>query len=327
MMLGQTYARLGDKASAERAAAKAEAAGRTDPVVLRGLSFLYGDILGEPGRAAAYEAQYAVLAPQDRGAWTRASKLALAARMYPEALAAAKKALAENRYDEDAYFNLAQVHLVTLDFSAALKVLEDGRRSFDKSAQLELAYGVALYGQRRFPEAFTSFLRTIELAPDVQQPYVFLGRILEHAGDRLTIVTARFADYEKRHPESALGYLLHGRALAVQLPPTGYPPLAEQAQALVERAVAFDDKNAEAHYELGCLLERKRDFANAAKHLEQSVALSVKLPEAHYHLSRVYERLGRRDDAASQRALHAKLAAEQRHGRDASMPPPDPRLE
>lgn len=327
MMLAQTYGRRKNTALAAAAATKAEKAGAADPIVLQGLSFLYSEITPDPARAAGYEARYAELTPSDRTSWPRASRLYLAAHRYPEAQAAAEKALTQNPYDEDSYFNLAQVHLVRLDFPGAVTVLEDGRKSFDKSAQLELAYGVALYGQRRFPEAVTAFLRTMDLAPDVQQPYTFLGKILEHAGDRLPELVRRFTFYQQQHPDVALGYLLHGKAIAVQLPPTGYPPQAEEAQTLVEKALALDDKSAEAHYELGCLLERKRDFAAAATQLERSVALDEKLAEAHYHLARVYDRLDRREEAAAQRTLHEKLTANTRRtGMETSMPPLNPTM-
>lgn len=324
MMLAQTYARRNHAALAATAAAQAEKNAPADPVVLRGLSFLYSEIIPDPARAAAFEARYAVLSPADHASWARASRLYLAARQYPEAQAAAEKALAQNPYDEDSYFRLAQVHLVRLDFPGAVKVLEDGRKSFDKSAQLELAYGVALYGQRRFPEAVTAFLRTTDLAPAVPQPYIFLGKILEHAGDRLPDIVRRFTLYQQQHPDVAVGYLLHGKALAAQLPPTGYPPQAEEAQSLIEKALALDGKSAEAHYELGCLFERKRDFPAAAAQLERALSLDEKLAEAHYHLARVYDRLGRPDAAAAQRALHEKLTANTRRtGMETAVPVPN----
>ena len=107
-------------------------------------------------------------------------------------------ALKLNPYSEDSYFRLSQAYLVQLDYDHAIAVLQSARKTFDKSAQIELALGVAYYGQRKFPEAVEQFLRTIRIAPDVPQPYVFLDRMLDHAGDRLNEITALMAEFENR---------------------------------------------------------------------------------------------------------------------------------
>ena len=76
---------------------------------------------------------------------------------------------------------------------------------------------------------------------------------------------------------------------------------------LLEHARSLDGNQAETHYQIGCLLERKHDDAAAASELEQSVALDPREPGAHFHLARVYQRLGRKEDALRQRDLHQKL--------------------
>lgn len=77
----------------------------------------------------------------------------------------------------------------------AVRVLEAAKKVFDNSAQLELTLGIACYGQRGFSEAVDSFLRAATLAPDVEQPYVFLGRILNQAEARLAEVTQKIAAF------------------------------------------------------------------------------------------------------------------------------------
>ena len=100
-------------------------------------------------------------------------------------------AIRKDPYTESYYFELAQLRLRKQDFAAALDTLDAGRKNFDKSSQLELAAGVAYYGLRRFPEAISAFLSTIRLDPDVEQPYVFLGRMLDQAEDQLPAITER----------------------------------------------------------------------------------------------------------------------------------------
>ena len=68
-----------------------------------------------------------------------------------------------------------------------------------------------------------------------------------------------------------------------------------------------EGKHAETHYQIGCLLERKREYASAASELERSVALDPHEPFAHFHLARVYEHLGRKEDAARELSAHQRL--------------------
>jgi len=274
MLLAQTYARRKNQAPALAAAAKSETLGARDPEVLRGLAFLFTDLEPDLKRAAGYLSAVVELAP----------------------------------YDENAHFQLIQLYLQHEDFAHASEAIANARKVFARSPQIELADGVCAYGMRRFPEAVDQFLKTIALAPDVSQPYMFLGRMLDHAGERLPEVVERFAQFQARHPDDAGVCLLYAKALVAGLDPGGFPPAAEQAMRLLEHARAIDNNRAETHYQIGCLLERKREYAAAAGELEQSVALEPREPGAHFHLARVYERLGRTEDALREREQHQKLA-------------------
>jgi tetratricopeptide (TPR) repeat protein len=346
MLLSQTRVKLGDLKSAEDAAIEAERFGSKDPAILQGLANFYGSAMRDLPRAAALGARYAQIAPaQDTTAWQRVAALYLAigkpdqaidaglrgkakdssadlrlilAKAYmerkdwPRANAEFAEAIRLNPYDENTHFVAAQGHLMHQDFSGAEQVLLAARTIFDKSPQLELALGVAYYGERNFPKAVDQFLLTMRLAPDLPQPYAFLGRILEHTGPRLPEATERFIAFEKRNPENPLGYLLHAKAIVIQLPGAGgFPPEAEQALALVEKSLSLNDADAEAQFQMGVLLYRKGDLEGAANHLERSVQMNAKDSAAHFQLARVYGALGRKEDAARERELHEQLAEQE----------------
>ena len=340
MLLAQTYARQKKPEAALRAANKAGELGRSDAEVQQGLAYLFIELQPDLTRASGFAARYAELRPADRDAWKRAASLYLETGRPDQAIAAgtrglsftpsaelhtilgqaysakrdwqnAEKHLTEavklSPYEEDTHFRLAQMYMLRQDFPKAVQVLLNARRTFDKSAQIELALGVSYYGLRRFPEAVDQFLRTIRLAPSVPQPYAFLSRILEHAGDRLGEATRAFAAFNASHPKDPMGYLWYAKALVAQLAPGGKSPDAETAFELLSKSLALDASVAETRYQLGCLLERKRDYAGAALELEKSIALNSKESAAHFHLSRVYDRLGRKEEAARERELHEKL--------------------
>ena len=96
-----------------------------------------------------------------------------------------------------------------------------------------------------------------------------------------------------------------------QLLPAQHPPEADQAYELLQKALAIQEDQSEAHYLMGTLLARKKEYEAAAKHLERSIELNESAPEPHFRLAVVYSRLGRKEDAARERALHEKLSEEE----------------
>ena len=343
ILLAQTYAKRNNNASAVEAARQAEAVGGDDPDALQALANLYSGLIPDPARAARLGMRYAERRPQDRTAWRRTASFCLSSGQLDCAIEAAHKGLQNDNtapmhgilgqaylarkewaqagaeldqavkldpYDEDLHFQLAQVYLLQQDFPATIRVLENARHYFDKSAQIELTLGVAYYGQRDFARAVDQFLRTTRLAPDVPQPYLFLSRILEHTGDRIGEVAECFAAYQARNPREALGYVLHAHAMIVQSETSSDPRQAQAALELLEQALVLKEDDVEAHYLAGLVLERQGDYARAAAHLERSIALNGSDPAPHYQLARVYSRLGRKEDSQRERALHEKLSNE-----------------
>lgn len=337
MGLAQTYWKLRLPNLALSAAVKAESAAPENPIVLHGLAYFYSET-GDAAKAAPLEARYAERTPADHEAFARAMNLYLQAKQPKPAIALAAKALTvENRadvhellgqaydldgnaenavvemrkainlnaYQEPYYFELARLYLRHQNAEAAVETLQAGRKIFAHSAQLELALGVAYYGLRRFSDAADCFLRTIAIAPDVEQPYVFLGRMLDQAEEKLPQVMAAYAALVKSKPDDYLANFLYGKALAIAAGDR------RQIEPLLRKSLAEKGDFWESHYELGALLERAHDFTGAAAEFQRAIELNPGSPVAHYHLARVYERLGRKTEAAAERAAHERLSAEE----------------
>jgi tetratricopeptide (TPR) repeat protein len=204
-------------------------------------------------------------------------------------------------YEEAYYFEAAHVRLLREQFEAAVRILERGRKVFDKSAQLELALGVAYYGERRFGDAAGAFLRTIDLAPEVQQPYVFLSKMLDQVTDRLPQILPRFEAWASANPNDARAQFVYAKGLLAS------GAELQRVEQLLASSIRLKSDQWESHYELGALLERERKFPEAAAELERSAALNPKDAGVHYHLARVYDRLGQAEKAAGQRDIHKQL--------------------
>src|ERR1017187_10484915 len=244
---------------------------------------MYYSETGDFAKAAVAERKYASSKGADPGAAARAADLSLDAGDAEQAVAWSKTALqhgdtaqahhllglayaAANRPDEaerelrtaaerdpltESYaYDLGQMRLRRGDFAGATATFEKACRRFPKSAQMQLAFGVSAYGQRRFADAIDAFLRVTAIDPSVEQPYVFMARILPQAGDRLPLVVAAFAAWEKAEPANYLAACLHAKALSAA------EGEATEIEAKLKRSIQLSDTYWESHFELGVLLEK-----------------------------------------------------------------------
>jgi len=333
--LAETYGELNQPKSAAEAAAKAEKFGSDNPIVSHALA-MYFTKTGEFRHAGELEEKFAASGRADAGAELRVANLFLEGGDVPDALAAAQKEAAEHpsteaedvlgrallasgrmsegethlsnawqgaQNDPRLAFDYAQALLRQEKFERAGEVLTTALQSSPDDAQLVLAIGVTRYGQRRFEDAISAFLKVIHIDPEVQQPYVFLGKMLDQAGDHLPEISEACQRWADKNPKSAVALLTLAKARLAG------DSKDATAEGLLRRSLGIDDKNWEAHYELGVLLEGKRDWAGAAAEFKRSAELDAKQPMPHYHLARVYDRLGNGEGAKAERELHEKLTS------------------
>jgi tetratricopeptide (TPR) repeat protein len=210
--------------------------------------------------------------------------------------------------DPKAAFTLAQAFLKRQDFTPAADLLQSALSKFPADAQLTLALGVARYGQRRFDDAIETFLKVIELDPQIDQPYAFLGRMLDQVGARLPQIEQLFAKRAQENPDDAKAQFLLAKAL---LTADNKDPNAEP---LLRKSIALDNTRWESHYELGALLANKHSYTAAAAELSRSIELNPNQPTPHYQLARVYDRLGQPERAKEEREIHRRLTTPTRTG-------------
>jgi tetratricopeptide (TPR) repeat protein len=199
-------------------------------------------------------------------------------------------------------FDYAQALLRKEEFGGAADALGPALQVHPDDAQLVLAMGVARYGQRRFEECVVLFLRVIKLDPNIEQPYVFLGKIIDQAGSHLSEITDAYKARVALQPRNATASLLLAKAL---LASGGND---EEAEALLRRSILIDNRHWESYYELGALLVKKRDYQGALGELLHCVNLDPQQPAPHYQLARVYDRLQQPEKAKAEREIHQKLS-------------------
>ena len=333
--LAEVYLRLKESNQSSAAAKKAEKLGVSDPMVCHALAMYYSES-NQPGRAAPFEQKFAESGRGDPAALGRAAGLYLVAGANDKALALAQKAIQlqdsplnesvlgralvasgheqqalpylrgaweSSKSDEEMTFAYANALLRAQAFTEAADAVTTAINQHPPDAQLELLLGVARYGQRRFEDAITTFLEVIKLDPEVEQPYLFLGRLLEQATAHLGDIITADRKWANRNPRNPKAQLELAKALLQQ------NRTDAEAAGLLQTSIRLDDNDWEPHYQLGVYLEGKRDFPASAEQLSKSSLLDPKQPMPHYHLARVYDRLGETEKAEAERSIHSKLTA------------------
>lgn len=199
---------------------------------------------------------------------------------------------------EENYTDLGNLLLRTQNFKEAITVLEYARPRFPESAQVALSLGVAYYGQRRFPDAVDAFLQASKLAPEADQPHLFLGRVLEHAANRIDEVKERFSAFAQAQPKNPSAHFLLGKVTA--------------DAGELRSSIGLDPSNWEAHFELGNVLDRAGDYSGAIAAFEKAAKLAPKKSTPQYRLFRLYARTSQTAKADAARVKHETLAAEEK---------------
>lgn len=342
--LAQIYRILNLHAQASRHAVEAARHGGNDPLIQHALAMFHTDS-GNWAEAAKWEEKFARGGQGNADAYLRTVSLYLQADMPLQAAEVGRSALEHGDsgalhnalgkaytmagrleeglrhlrlavesqpYEEAFHYDLGFFHLRQQDFDAARTAFLGGRKVFDKSAAIEMGLGIAAYGQREFQQAVSHFLRAAELAPEMEQPHVFLGRLLPHATERIDELEERMRVFNEEHSSDHFGPFLYGQVLLSKLGAKKDPESIATVEFLLRESIARNEEFWESHYELGVLLEKKREYQAAERHLERAVALNPNSSKPHYRLARVYQRLGKSKEAKRERELHRKIAGRER---------------
>ena len=344
--LAQVHRMLNLHARASRHAAEAARLGADDPLIQHALSMFYAD-QGDPAEAARWEEKFAQGERGSHDAYLRAVTLYLQADMPLRAAEVAEAALESESgksaqmhnvlgkayttagrtadglrhlqaavelqpYEEFLHYDLGYFHLLQRDFDAAQDAFLAGRKYFDKSPAIEFGLGIVAYQGRSFDDAVDHFLRAAELAPGMEQPHAFLGRLLQHATERMDDVEERMRIFHERHSKNHFGPFLYGQVLLAKLGTKRDPESLSGIEGLLRESIELKGDFWESHYELGVLLERKREFRLAEEHFEKAAELNPNASRPRYRLARIYQRLGKTREAKRQRELHKRIAERER---------------
>jgi tetratricopeptide (TPR) repeat protein len=173
-----------------------------------------------------------------------------------------------------------------------------GVKRSPRSIQLLIGLGSAQFLAGRAAEAIQTLLRAVDLDPADPRPYPFLSGAASAAHDNAERVHAAFERFLSVAPDNPrASYYL---ALDMLHEPAAGQATNRRIEALLKRAILLDPGLPDAHFKLGVLYERQKDYQAEAQELEKELSLSPNSKEAHYRLASAYRQTGRSDLSAKE---------------------------
>ncbi|HZT70113.1 MAG TPA: tetratricopeptide repeat protein [Terriglobia bacterium] len=195
--------------------------------------------------------------------------------------------------------------LAQRDYAQAVQVFQRGVAADPRSERLQMGLGFALYGASKYAEATEALSEAARLAPDDPAPIVMLAEVLQFEPDQNAVTVVR--QFAERHPESAHGHYAYGLSLWEGFRSRHETELLERAQAEFEKAVVLDPNDAVSHLQLGMIFDERKLTLRAVLEYQSAIRLDPALAVAHYRLAQDYQRLGKKEEAATEFAEYEKL--------------------
>lgn len=200
-------------------------------------------------------------------------------------------------------FSLAMDYIRMAHPDWARKVLESLAAQNAKDALYPYWLGRMDYDGHLYSQAIRNYLHAIELAPGMARAYDSLGLCYYYQNQNdLAIENYKKAialDRNQPHP-SAWPYL----NLAITLQ---FVNQLSDAESNLREAIRLDPNLAQAHFQLGSVLEDSHRPEAAVAELQEAARLAAAYPEPHMALARIYHKLGRQAEAQAEVQTYLRL--------------------
>lgn len=194
-------------------------------------------------------------------------------------------------------------------WSEALTIANFGASRYPQSIHFEVAAGIALYGDSKYPAAAQTFSTLLARDPENALYADLLGRSCSLIAEGEVADCQRLDDFARTHPKNARAAMYAATAIL-------HRPAAEQdtarAELLLNQSIAADPTLSEAFYQLGVLHQQRSQWKESSVVLEKAIALRPAYAEARYRLSRAYAHMGLRDEAQKQIALQQQYSQQEK---------------
>ncbi|HEX8733922.1 MAG TPA: tetratricopeptide repeat protein [Pyrinomonadaceae bacterium] len=185
--------------------------------------------------------------------------------------------------------------------AAAIIRLNEALKEFPNSPRIWLVLGIAQQMDGKSVDARKSFERVLQIEPKSVPALAYMATSQVEQAQYAEAVKSYERALAVEEKNAILHYLVADTLLKI---PTSDTALIQKH---LVRAVALDEKLAQAHVALGKLYARAEDWQKALIEFEQSVRYAPDSAEAHYQLGRALARLKRTDESKAAFEKYKKL--------------------
>ncbi len=223
-----------------------------------------------------------------------------------DSLAAVREFESAARLDpsEQNYFEWGSELLYHRAVWQAQQVFEQGVKMYPRSSTMLTALGGALFAGALYDEAASRLCAAADIEPSNPEPYLFMGKIEIAAPNSLACVEQKLEWFAEHHPENALANYYDAMALWKKQEAASSAETVRKVEARLTQAVSVDPKCADAYLQLGIVKAAQREYEQAATYYSKAIDSNPELSDAYYRLGMAYDRLGEREKAQQEFALH-----------------------
>lgn len=181
----------------------------------------------------------------------------------------------------------------------AAEIFTRGVRAFPRSTRMLLGLAAAQYWSGSYEKAAENFFAATDVNPSDPQPYLVLARVRTDVITESDGYRERMARFARLAPNNARANFYYAVCLQEHEP--------GKAEILLKRALELDPTLADAHVQLGIIYTSQKNFESAIAAFQEAIAINPKLEEPHYRLAQAYTRIGEKEKAREQFAIHDRL--------------------
>lgn len=213
--------------------------------------------------------------PGDYRYWTSLGIVLAREQKLPDAIAAYRKALLLHPDATVTRLDLGLAYFKSGNLKLAVPQLEAAARAFPGNEQAQVLLGMALYGTRRYREAVPHLEIGENQQPNNEQLRLILAQAYLWSGE-YGKAKQEFTAMLGHNPDSPQVHILLGEA---------HDALGDSADAIAEFRKAAAANLPDAHFGLGYLLWKRKQYADAAAEFQKELAIDGKNNKAMAYLA------------------------------------------
>lgn len=201
-------------------------------------------------------------------------------------------------------------------FPPAIEVFKFGVAKYPVSDRMQLALGIAYFGNGNYDKAIPVFETLLRNAPSNTAAADLLGRSCAATSGDSAPGCNTLQSFAEQHPENATAAVYAASAI---LREPGATRDLTKARTLLEQATKTNPKLPDAWYQMGVLQQAENQWEGSASSLQKAIDLRPAFPEAHYRLSRAYGHMGKREQATQEIALQRQYTEQEKQANNQRM--------